>query len=57
MTLELNVFISKELQESLVVDEAKVVATATKCALLIIIIIAGFETGMLSLEILGAVLA
>ena len=57
MTLELNVFISKELQESLVVDEAKVVATATKCALLIIIIIAGFETGMLSLEILDAVLA
>jgi hypothetical protein len=57
MTLELNIFISKELQGSLVVDEAKVVATATKCELLIIIIIAGFETGMLSLEILGAVLA
>ena len=58
MTLELNVFISKELQESLVVDEAKVVATATKCALLIIIIIAGFEVGIGSLPaILGAVLA
>ena len=38
-------------------DDTKVLATATKCALLIIIIIAGFETGMLSPEILGAVLA
>lgn len=57
MTLELNVFISKELQGSLVVDDTKVLATATKRALLIIIIIVGFETGMLSLEILGAVLA
>lgn len=38
--------ISKELQGFLVVDETKVVAKATKCALLIIIIIAGFETGM-----------
>ena len=46
MTLELNVFISKELQGFLVVDETKVVAKVTKCALLIIIIIAGFETGM-----------
>lgn len=46
MTLELNVFISKELQGFLVVDKTKVVAKATKCALLIIIIIAGFETGM-----------
>lgn len=58
MTLELNVFISKELQGSLVVDEVKVLATATKCALLIIIIIAGFEVGIGSLPaILGAVLA
>ena len=50
MTLELNVFISKELQGSLVVDATKVLANAIKCALLIIIIIAGFETGMLSPE-------
>lgn len=60
MTLELNVFISKELQGSLVVDEVKVLATATECALLIIIIIiiAGFEVGIGSLPaILGAVLA
>lgn len=38
-------------------DATKVLANAIKCALLIIIIIAGFETGMLSPEILGAVLA
>ena len=57
MTLELNVFISKELQGFLVVDEVKVVAKATKCALLIIIIIAGFGTGMLSPEILGVALS
>ena len=38
-------------------DEVKVLATATKCALLIIIIIAGFETGMLSPEILGVALS
>lgn len=57
MTLELNVFISKELQGSLVVDEIKVVAKATKCALLMIIIIVGFEIGMLSPEILDVVLS
>lgn len=57
MTLELNVFISKELQGFLVVDETKVVAKATKCVLLIIIIIAGFETGMWSPEILGVAIS
>lgn len=57
MTLELNAFISKELQGSLVVDETKVLATATKRALLMVIIIVGFEIGMLSPEILGAVLS
>jgi len=57
MTLELNIFISKELQGFLVVDETKVVAKATKCALLIIIIIAGFETGMWSPEILGVAIS
>ena len=43
MTLELNVFISKELQGSLVVDETKVVAKATKCALLITVVVAAFK--------------
>lgn len=58
MILELNVYISKELQGFLVVDETKVVATAAKCALLIIIIIAGFEVGIESLPlILGKVSA
>lgn len=57
MTLELNVFISKELQGSLVVDATKVLANAIKCALLIIIIIAGFKTGMLSPNILGVALS
>ena len=57
MTLELNVFISKELQGSLVVDATKVLANAIKCALLIIIIITGFKTGMLSPNILGVALS
>ena len=57
MTLELNVFISKELQGSLVVDATKVLANAIKCTLLIIIIIAGFKTGMLSPNILGVALS
>lgn len=43
MTLELNVFISKELQGSLVVDETKVVAKATKCAVLITVVVAAFK--------------
>lgn len=58
MTLELNVFISKELQGSLVVDEIKVLAIATTCALLTIIIIVGFDKVMVLLPaILGKVFA
>ena len=58
MTLELNVFISKELQGSLVVDATKVLAIATTCALLTIIIIVGFDKVMvLSPAILGKVFA
>lgn len=38
-------------------DETKVLATATKRALLMIIIIVGFEIGMLSPEILDVVLS
>lgn len=34
MTLELNVFISKELQESLVVDATKVLANAIKMCII-----------------------
>lgn len=46
MTLEFNVYITKELQGSLVVDDTKVLATATKCALLAIIIIVAFDEVM-----------